>query len=105
MISIKSYVSFVNVMLLSFGAVFEMPVLVYLLTKLEILKPSFLKKHRGLLFVAIFVFAAIIKPPDVVSQTMLAIPMILLLQISIIICTVVDKTNTKRRAKQLAEED
>ncbi len=93
MISIKSYVSFVNVMLLSFGAVFEMPVVVYLLTKLEILKPEFLKKNRGLLIVAIFVVAAVITPPDVVSQTMLGIPMVLLLEISIAISTRVAKTN------------
>ncbi len=96
MISIKSYISFINTMLLCFGAVFEMPVLVFLLSKLEILKPEFLKKNRGLLIVAIFIFAAVITPPDVVSQIMLAIPMVLLLQLSVAICTLVDKTNRKK---------
>ncbi len=93
MISIDSYVSFVNVMLLSFGLVFEMPVVVYLLTKLEILKPELLKKNRGLLIIGIFIIAAIITPPDVVSQIMLGIPMVLLLEISIAISTRVAKTN------------
>ena len=95
MISIKSYISFVNTMLLCFGAVFEMPVLVFLLTKLRVIKPKFLKDNRGVIIVAIFILAAVITPPDVVSQLMLAIPMVLLLQLSIFICVLVDKTNRK----------
>lgn len=96
MISIKSYISFINSMVLAFGAVFEMPVLVFLLTKLEILKPELLKKNRGIIVVVIFVLAAFITPPDVVSQMMLGIPMLILMQLSIFICTIVDKTNRKR---------
>lgn len=102
MISIKSYISFINTMLLCFGAVFEMPVLVFLLSKLEILTPDFLRKNRGLLIVVIFILAAVITPPDVVSQIMLAVPMILLLQLSIIICTVVYKTNRKKQTVETA---
>ena len=96
MISIKSYISFINTMLLCFGAVFEMPVLVFLLTKLELLEPKFLKTNKGLFIVAIFILAAVITPPDVISQLMLAIPMILLFQLSNIICVVVHKTNRKK---------
>ena len=96
MISIKSYISFINSMVLAFGVVFEMPVLVFLLTKLEILKPELLKKNRGIIVVVIFVLAAFITPPDVVSQMMLGIPMLILMQLSIFICTIVDKTNRKR---------
>ena len=102
MISIKSYISFINTMLLCFGAVFEMPVLVFLLSKLEILTPDFLKKNRGLLIVVIFILAAVITPPDVVSQIMLAVPMILLLQLSIFICTIVYKTNSKKQTAETA---
>ena len=102
MISIKSYISFINTMLLCFGAVFEMPVLVFLLSKLEILTPDFLRKNRGLLIVVIFILAAVITPPDVVSQIMLAVPMILLLQLSIIICTIVYKTNRKKQTVETA---
>ncbi len=103
MISIKSYISFINTMLLCFGAVFEMPVLVFLLTKLRILEPKFLKNNRGVLIIAIFILAAVITPPDVVSQLMLAVPMILLLQFSIFVCVMVDKTNRKKDAGQLDE--
>ena len=102
MISIKSYISFINTMLLCFGAVFEMPVLVFLLSKLEILTPDFLRKNRGLLIVVILILAAVITPPDVISQIMLAVPMILLLQLSIIICTVVYKTNRKKQTVETA---
>lgn len=102
MISIKSYISFINTMLLCFGAVFEMPVLVFLLSKLEILTPDFLRKNRGLLIVVIFILAAVITPPDVISQIMLAVPMILLLQLSIFICTIVYKTNRKKQTVETA---
>lgn len=97
MISVKSYTSFVNIMLLSFGVVFEMPVIIFLLTKLNVIKPEFLKKNKGVLIVLIFIFAAIITPPDVISQTMLAIPMVLLLELSIFISVLVDKKNKKKQ--------
>lgn len=95
-ISIDSYVSFVNTMLVSFGIVFELPVLVFLLTKLRVLKPEILKKNRGLIIVGIFIVAAFITPPDVISQIMLGVPLMLLMELSIWICTIVDKTNKKK---------
>lgn len=95
MISVKSYISFINAMLLAFGAVFEMPVIVFLLTKLDILKPEFLKKNKGFIIVIIFIAAAIITPPDVISQIMLGVPMVILLEISIKICETVYKTNKR----------
>ena len=99
MISVKSYASFVNMMLLAFGIVFEMPVIIFLLTKFNVLRPETLKKNRGVLIVLIFVFAAVITPPDVVSQTMLAIPMVMLLQLSILISDL-----TFRKNKSALEE-
>ena len=104
MLSIKSYVSFVNMMLLSFGLVFEMPVVVFLFSKLGILKPEFLKKNRGLLIIAIFVFAAVITPPDVVSQLMLGIPMVILMEFSILISTLVYKEKKKEEIEENAEK-
>lgn len=95
-ISIDSYVSFVNTMLLSFGCIFELPVVVFLLTKLGVLKPELLKKNRGIIIVVIFIIAAFITPPDVISQIMLGVPMMLLMELSIWICTIVDKLNQKK---------
>ncbi len=103
MISVKSYTSFVNVMLLSFGVVFEMPVIIFLLTQLNIIKPEYLIKNRGMLIVVIFILAAVITPPDVISQLLLAIPMLILLQLSIFISSIVYKRNLKIKKK--AEEN
>lgn len=103
MLSIQSYVSFVNMMLLAFGLVFEMPVIIFLLSKLGIIKPAFLKKNRGIIIVAIFIFAAIITPPDVISQLMLGIPMIILLEFSILICTLVYKGKKKEELESETE--
>lgn len=96
MISVQSYVSFVNMMLLAFGVIFEMPVVVFLLTKLGLLKPAFLKKNRAYIIIVIFILAAFITPPDVVLQIMLGIPMVVLLELSILVCTLVDKSNRKK---------
>ena len=95
MLSIQSYVSFVNMMLFAFGIVFEMPVLVFILTKIGILKPSFLKKNRGVIVVVVFVFAALITPPDIVSQLMLGIPMLVLFEFSIFVASVVYRRKTR----------
>ena len=83
-------------MLLSFGCIFELPVVVFLLTKLGVLKPELLKKNRGIIIVVIFIIAAFITPPDVISQIMLGVPMMLLMELSIWICTIVDKLNQKK---------
>ena len=97
-------VSFVNMMLLAFGLVFEMPVIIFLLSKLGIIKPAFLKKNRGIIIVAIFIFAAIITPPDVISQLMLGIPMIILLEFSILLSTIVYKKKNEEIEKEKQEE-
>lgn len=104
MLSIQSYVSFVNMMLLAFGAVFEMPVIIFLLSKLGIIKPEFLKKNRGIIIVGIFVFAAVITPPDVVSQLMLGIPMLILLEFSIFVSTLAYKGNRKKEIENKENE-
>jgi len=96
-ISIDSFVSFCNTMLLSFGVVFEMPILAFLLSVIGVLKPAFLKRSHGILILIIFIVAAIITPPDVISQVLLAIPMLILLELSIVICKLVDKQKKKEK--------
>jgi len=102
MISVQNYADFINKMLLAFGIVFEMPVLVFLFSKLGYLRPESIRNKRGILVVLIFVFAAIITPPDVVSQLMLALPMLLLMQISYWICSAVDKGRRRKEAREAA---
>lgn len=85
-ISIENYLTFVLTVYIVFGAVFEMPVVSVILTQFGLLKPKWLIKGRAVAIVGIFFVAAIITPPDVVSQVMVAIPMIFLYQISISLC-------------------
>lgn len=98
MISVSAFASFVNTMLLCFGIVFEMPIVVFLLSLIGILKPKFLVSKQKYIIVVIFIVAAFITPPDIVSQTLLAIPMVLLFEISIGICWIV---HTMKRKKEL----
>jgi sec-independent protein translocase protein TatC len=77
------YVDFVLVIFLAFGASFELPVALVILTLLGWVTPKQLREWRGYAVVGIFVVAAIITPPDVVSQLMLAIPMMILYEAGI----------------------
>lgn len=84
--SIESYIDFVVMVFTVFGCVFEMPLLSVILAKLGIASPQIMRKGRGVAIVIIFTVAAIITPPDVFSQVMVAIPMIALYELSILLC-------------------
>ena len=98
-ISVASYIDFVMGMLVVFGIVFEMPMLAFVLSKLGILTPDIMRKIRSYVIPTFFLLAAIITPPDVASQFMVAIPMIGLYEMSILISIVVS------RRRQLAEKE
>lgn len=99
MISIDSYISFCTEILACFGIAFELPVVVFLLSELELLKPRHLKRYQGVLILIIFIVAAILTPPDVISQVMMAIPMVILLQLSMGICWLIDRRKRKPEKK------
>lgn len=82
-ISIEKYTSFLLTVFMIFGIIFEMPLLSVVLTNLGLVKPDILKKVRKPAIVVSFILAAIITPPDIFSQIMVALPIILLYQISI----------------------
>ncbi len=90
-ISIQQYVSFLLTVFVIFGLVFELPVVSVLLTGLGLVKTEWLVKGRKVMIVIIFVLAAIITPPDIVSQIMVAIPMLALYEISIALSRVVGR--------------
>lgn len=98
-ISIQNYISFVLTTLVTFGTVFEMPVVTILLSELGLLRTEWLTKSRKIVIVAIFIIAAIITPPDVVSQILVAIPMILLFEVSVLLSKII------RKRKKNNEED
>src|SRR5688572_27735885 len=81
---IGKYLDFVLVIFLAFGASFELPVALVILALLGWVTPQQLRESRGYAIVGVFVIAAVITPPDVVSQLMLAIPMCLLYEVGII---------------------
>jgi len=80
---IESYLSFVINMFLAFGASFEVPVVVVILARMGIVSIEKLKEFRGYFIVVAFVIAAVVTPPDVVSQLALAIPMCILYEVGI----------------------
>ncbi|MDQ3288285.1 MAG: twin-arginine translocase subunit TatC [Pseudomonadota bacterium] len=84
MTDIQAYLDFVLVIFLAFGVSFELPVALVILAVLGWVTPRQLKESRGYAIVGVFVIAAIITPPDVISQLMLAIPMSLLYEVGII---------------------
>lgn len=92
---IEAYLSFVMTMFLAFGITFEVPVAVVLLVKTGIVELDKLRKARGYVVVGAFVIAAVITPPDVVSQFMLALPLCLLYEIGLIVARMVTPNSKK----------
>lgn len=82
--SMKEYLAFSAKLLLAFGLVFELPLIITFLAKLGIVSVDFLKKNRKYALLLFFVFAAILTPPDVVTQILMAFPLMILYEISII---------------------
>ncbi len=85
------YIGFVLRLIFGFGIVFEMPVLALFLAKVGVLTADIMRRIRRYAIVAIFIVAAIVTPPDPVSQIMMALPLLLLYELSIWICKVVGK--------------
>jgi sec-independent protein translocase protein TatC len=89
-IDLNSYISTVTTLTLATGATFEMPILIYFLTKIGLVGSSFLRNYRKHAIVVILIIAAIITPPDVISQIIVTIPLMLLYEISILIAARVE---------------
>ncbi|MDH4206743.1 MAG: twin-arginine translocase subunit TatC, partial [Desulfobacteraceae bacterium] len=82
--SMREYLSFASKLLLAFGLVFELPLIITFLAKLGMVSVSFLKKNRKYALLLFFIGAAILTPPDVVTQIMMALPLMVLYEISIV---------------------
>ncbi|MBW2606535.1 MAG: twin-arginine translocase subunit TatC [Deltaproteobacteria bacterium] len=82
--SMKEYLSFSAKLLLAFGLVFELPLVLTFLARIGIVSVDFLKKNRKYALLIFFAGAAILTPPDVVTQVMMALPLMVLYEISII---------------------
>ncbi len=96
MITISSYIDFILKFTLAFGVVFEMPVVITLLSMLGVVTPQFLSKNRKYAILINFVIAAILTPtPDVVNQSLMAGPLIVLYEVGIICSRVVARKKAK----------
>jgi sec-independent protein translocase protein TatC len=84
-INVRSYIGTLTSICLATGVVFELPIITFFLTKIGIVTPTFMRKYRKHAIVVIFILSAIITPPDVFSQTLVAIPLLILYEISIFI--------------------
>lgn len=93
--TMDSHIGLVTNMLLGVSILFELPVLVFFLTKIGLITPEFLKKYRKHSLVVVLILAAIITPPDVASQIIVAIPILILYEISIQVSKMVIKRQEK----------
>lgn len=96
---LSSYIALVRTSVLASGIIFELPILIYILTKLELVTPEFLKKYRKFALVIVLTVSAIITPPDIASQVIVAIPILILYEVSIIISKIVVKRENKKKKK------
>lgn len=96
MYDIKNYLSILTTLTLACGLMFQLPVVIMVLTKIGIVTPSFLKEYRKHAFVVILIVAAVITPsPDMVSQILVAIPLYFLFEMSILVANRIHKNNLK----------
>ena len=100
-ISIANYIGMLLMVFLVFGIVFELPVVAVILTQLGLLRPEWMIAARPAAIVVIFFIGAVITPPDIVSQCLISIPMVVLYQLSIYLC----KFFCKRRDKLKVEKE
>ena len=100
MISVEEYLSFALKLLIAFGLVFEMPLFAYFLSRFGLLTPAFMRRQRRYAILLIFITAAVLTPPDVFSQCLMAMPMLLLYEVSIYVSKV-----AYREKKKPAEEN
>lgn len=93
--SVDSYISMVKTSVIASGLYFELPIVIFFLSKLGLVTPEFLRKYRKWGIVIILIVAAIVTPPDVVSQVLVAIPMLLIYELSIYISAMVKRQKLK----------
>ena len=101
---IISYVSTVTTLVFGSGILFQLPVVVYFLSRVGIVTPELLKQYRKHAIVVILVIAAVITPPDPISQTIVALPLFVLYEVSIIISAAVARSLAREEALEEAKD-
>lgn len=102
-IAIDEYFSFIISTMLAAGVVFELPMVSFFLSKIGILKPEFMRKYRKHALIIILLLAGILTPsPDITSQLLLAVPLFILYEISILICKLSQKKSIETANEKMA---
>lgn len=96
-VSVEKFISLIKGMLLGFGVVFEIPIISYLLGSIGIASSEKMRKYRKVVIVLAFIIGAFMTPPDVISQCMVALPTILLYEVSILLVKHIER---KEAAKE-----
>ncbi len=94
---LSSYIGLVRASVLASGLIFELPILIYFLTKIGLVTPQYLKKYRKFALVIVLTISAVITPPDIASQVIVAIPILILYEVSIFISKIVIKKEQKKQ--------
>jgi sec-independent protein translocase protein TatC len=96
---VNEYLSLIMRLIFAFGISFQLPILLNLLARVGVVNSDYLKKTRRYFIVIIFAVAAILTPPDPITQVGLAIPLLLLYELSIITVRFTEKKNNKKKLK------
>lgn len=104
-IEVGEYLTFVTRILIAFGAVFQLPVVVMILSAMEIVTPAFMRRTRRHSIVAITVLASLLTPGDIASTLLMMAPMVILYEISILISVVIYRRKAERERDLVASEE
>ena len=97
---LSSYTALIRASVLASGLIFELPILIYFLTKVGLVTPELMRKYRKISLVLVMFLSAVITPPDVASQIIVAIPVLILYELSIFISKRVIKSMKKKKKKK-----
>ena len=97
---LDSYIGTIKASIIACGVLFELPIIIFFLTKVGLVTPEIMKKYRKIALVLVLILCAVITPPDVASQIIVAVPVMVLYQVSIYISRTVLKKQAKREKKR-----
>jgi len=102
--AVKEYLSFALKLLFAFGLSFQIPIILMMLSRLELVDPESLAKKRRFVILWVFVAGALLTPPDAISQVMLAVPMLVLFEVGLFLARMGRKRATRLKAREEEQE-